>query len=162
MVRCNPRSSNGIAGSDDLEWSMLCTMKGTQPIWPYLPAYQRNSTLCNSQAPNKAWHLNLSRSSQRKRGNVASTKSWFSGWGWRQQLFNFQSPAVQQTDRTSSLNCLSCRFSAEIRTKTFIHLNASPLFTEKPFFSLKSASSHPLPQNRLLSTTRRSHRRGLN
>ena len=30
-----------------------------------------------------------------------------------------------------------------------IHWIASPLFTENPFFSLKSVSSHPLPKNRL-------------
>ena len=33
----------------------------------------------------------------------------FSGRGWGQQLFSFQSPAVQWMARTSSLNCLSCR-----------------------------------------------------
>ena len=32
---------------------------------------------------------------------------------------------------------------------------ASPLFTEKPFFSLKSASSHPLPKNQLLCVRER-------
>ena len=61
-----------------------------------------------------------------------------SGSGWGQQFFSFHSPVVQWMARTSSLNCLSCRL---------IHWIASPLFTENPFFSLKSASSHPLPQN---------------
>ena len=35
--------------------------------------------------------------------------SRFSGRGWGQQLFSFQSPAVHWIARTSSLNCLSCR-----------------------------------------------------
>ena len=39
-------------------------------------------------------------------------------------------------------------FSVEILTKPPIHWIASPQFTENPFFSLKSASSHPLPKNR--------------
>ena len=42
-------------------------------------------------------------------------------------------------------------FPVEILTKPLIHWIASPLCTETPFFSLKSASSHPLPQNRLWS-----------
>ena len=37
-------------------------------------------------------------------------------------------------------------FPAEILTKPLIHWIASPLFTENPFFSLKRASSHPLPK----------------
>ena len=40
-------------------------------------------------------------------------------------------------------------FSAEILTKPLIHWIASPPFNENPFFSVKSASSHPLPKNRL-------------
>ena len=40
-------------------------------------------------------------------------------------------------------------FPVEILTKPPIHWIAFPLFTENPFFSLKSASSHPLPKNRL-------------
>ena len=40
-------------------------------------------------------------------------------------------------------------FPLEILTNPPIHWIASPLFTENPFFSLKSASSHPLPKNRL-------------
>ena len=48
--------------------------------------------------------------------------------------------------RSSSLNCLWC---IEILAKPLIHWIASALFTEKPFFSLKSALSHPLPKNRL-------------
>ena len=35
-------------------------------------------------------------------------------------------------------------FPVQILTKALIHWIASPLFTENPFFSLKSASSHPL------------------
>ena len=46
---------------------------------------------------------------------------------------------------TSSLNCLSCR--NPYQTPSFTEL--PPLFTEKPFSSLKSASSHPLPKNRI-------------
>ena len=65
---------------------------------------------------------------------------------FREQLFSFQSPAVQWMARTSSLNCLP----VEILTKPLIHWIASPLFTEKPFLcSLKSASSHPLHKKRL-------------
>ena len=41
----------------------------------------------------------------------------------------FQSPAVHWTAQTSSLNCLSCRKSSP----NLQSLNASPLFTEKPF-----------------------------
>ena len=37
-------------------------------------------------------------------------------------------------------------FPVEILTKPLIHWIASPLFTQKPFFSLKSASSHPFPK----------------
>ena len=43
-------------------------------------------------------------------------------------------------------------FPVEILTKPLIHCIASPLCTENPFFSLKSASSHPLPKNRLWLT----------
>ena len=43
-------------------------------------------------------------------------------------------------------------FPVEILTKPLIHWIASTLFTEKPLFSLKSASSHPLPKNRLWGT----------
>ena len=45
-------------------------------------------------------------------------------------------------------------FPVEILTKPLIHWIASPLFTENPFFSLKSASLHPLPRNRLWSRAR--------
>ena len=76
---------------------------------------------------------------------ASKIKSRFSGRGRGQQFFTFQSPAVHWIAQTSSLNCLSCR----ILTKPLIHWIASPLFTENPFFSLKSASSHPLPKNRL-------------
>ena len=72
-------------------------------------------------------------------------ESWFSGRGWGQQLFSFQSPVVHWMARTSSLNCLYCRNPYQPP----IHWIAAPLFTENPFFSRKSASSHPLPKNRL-------------
>ena len=73
-------------------------------------------------------------------------KSWFSGRGGGQQLFNFQSPVVQWMARTSSLNCLSCRNPYQ----TPHSLNFLPPFHWKPpFLSLKGASSHPLPKNRL-------------
>ena len=68
------------------------------------------------------------------------SKSWFSGRGWGQQLFSFQSPAVQWMARTSSLNCLSCRNPYQAPDS----LNCLPPFHWKPLFSLKSASSHPL------------------
>ena len=44
-------------------------------------------------------------------------------------------------------------FPVEIITKPLIHWIASPLFTENAFFSLKSASSHLLPKNRLQHQT---------
>ena len=72
-------------------------------------------------------------------------KSRFSGRGWGQQLFSFQSPAVQWMGRTSSLNCLSCRNPCQ----TPDSLNCLPPFHWKTLFSLKSASSHPLPKNLL-------------
>ena len=76
----------------------------------------------------------------------AEFRSWFLGSGFGQQLFNFRSPAFHWIARTSSLNCLSCRNPYQ----TPHSLNPSPLFTENPFFSLKSVSSDPLPKNRLL------------
>ena len=72
-------------------------------------------------------------------------KNWsrFSGRGWGQQLFTFQSPAVHWIARTSSLNCLSCRNPCQ----TPDSLNCLPPFHWKPLlFSLKSASSHRLPK----------------
>ena len=57
-------------------------------------------------------------------------KSWFSGRGWGQQLFSFQSPAVQWMARTSSLNCLSCRNPYQ----TPDSLNCLPSFHWKPLF----------------------------
>ena len=74
--------------------------------------------------------------------------SWFSGRRWGQQLFSFQSPAVQWMARTSSLNCLSCRNDHQAPHS----LNCLPPFHRKKylFFSLKSASSHSLPKSRLL------------
>ena len=78
--------------------------------------------------------------------SVLIAKSGFSGRGWGQQLFSFQSPAVQWMARTSSLNSLSCRNPYQ----TPHSLNCLPPFSLKtPFLSLKSASSHPLPKNRL-------------
>ena len=68
---------------------------------------------------------------------------WVCNWAsfpQGQQLFSFQSPAVHRMARTSSLNA----FPVEILTKSPIHWIASSLFTENPFFSLKSSSSHPL------------------
>ena len=79
---------------------------------------------------------------------VNVNQSRFSGRGWGQQLFSLQSPAVQCMARTSLLNCLSCRNPYQ----TPVHWIASPHFTEKLFFSLKSASPHPLPKNRLWVT----------
>ena len=52
---------------------------------------------------------------------------------------NFSVFRVQQFSEWPKLSLLNC----------LIHW-ISPLFTEKPFFSLKSASSHPLSKNRLL------------
>ena len=64
------------------------------------------------------------------------SQSWFSGRGWGQQLFSFQSPAVHWMARISSLNCLSC---GNPYTKPFIHWIASPLSLKTPFFfSLKT------------------------
>ena len=64
---------------------------------------------------------------------------------WGQQLFTFQSPAVHWIARTSSLNCFSCRNPYQ----TPHSVNCLPPFHWKPLFSLKSASSHPFPKNRL-------------
>ena len=69
-------------------------------------------------------------------------QSRFSGRGWGQQLFSSQSPAVQWMARTSSLNCLSCRNPYQAPDS----LNCLPPFHWKPFFSVKSASSHPFPK----------------
>ena len=77
--------------------------------------------------------------------NALIFKSWFSGRGWGQQLFSFQSPAVHWMSQTSSLNGLSCRNAYQ----TPHSLNCLSPFHWKALFSLKSASSHPLPQNRL-------------
>ena len=82
-------------------------------------------------------------------GNCAQNRNWRADFreGMRTATFQFQSPAVHWMDRTSSLNCLSCRNPYQAPHS----LNASPLFTEKTIFiSMKSASSHPLPKNRLL------------
>ena len=86
------------------------------------------------------------------------------------QLVISQSLAVHWMARTSSLNCLSCRnpyqsphslnaqwpgplhwiaFPVEILTKALIHWMPLPFSLKK--LSLKRASSHPLPRNRLLS-----------
>ena len=72
------------------------------------------------------------------------SKSWFSGRGWGQQLFSFQSPAVQWMARTSSLNCLSSRNPYQ----TPDSLNCLPpfhwkrlFFTEKCFIASPSQKS---------------------
>ena len=57
-------------------------------------------------------------------------KSWFSGRGWGQQLFSFQSPAVHWIARTSSLNCLSCRNPYQAPNS----LNCLPPFHWKALF----------------------------
>ena len=59
-----------------------------------------------------------------------SAKSSFSGRGWGQQLFSFQSRAVLWMARTSSLNCLSCRNPYQ----TPHSLNRLPPFHWKPLF----------------------------
>ena len=75
---------------------------------------------------------------------VQSVKSWFSGRGWGQQLFSFQSPAVHWIARTSSLNCLS--FRNPYQTPKFTELPPpfslkSPFFTEKCFASPSQKSA---------------------
>ena len=73
-------------------------------------------------------------------------KSWFSGRGWGQQLFSFQSPAVHRIARTSSLNCLSCRNPYQ----TPHSLNCLPPFHWKaPFLHWKVLRRIPFPKNRL-------------
>ena len=62
--------------------------------------------------------------------SLSKHKSWFPGRGWGQQLFSFQSPAVQWMARTSSLNCLSCRNPYQ----TPDSLNCLPPFHRKPLF----------------------------
>ena len=71
-------------------------------------------------------------------------KSWFSGKGWGQQLFNFQSLAVQWMARTSSLNYLSCTNPYQAPDS----LNCLPpfhwktlFFTEKCFVASPSQKS---------------------
>ena len=59
------------------------------------------------------------------------TKSWFSGRGWGQQLFSFQSPAVHWMARTSSLNWIA--FPVKNPHQTPHSLNCLP-----PFSSLKT------------------------
>ena len=72
-------------------------------------------------------------------------RSWILGSGPGQQLFSFRSPAVHCMARTSSLNCLSCRNPYQAPHS----LNASPIFTEKPFvFTEKCFVA--TPKNRLL------------
>ena len=67
-------------------------------------------------------------------------KSWFSGRGWAQQLFTFQSPAVHWIARTSSLNRLSCRNPYQ----TPHSLNCLPPFHWKPhFFTEKCLVASP-------------------
>ena len=74
-------------------------------------------------------------------------KSWFSGRGWGQQLFTFQSPAVHWMARTSSLNCLSCRNPYQ----TPHSLNCLPPFHWKPlFFTEKCFVASPPPKSALI------------
>ena len=74
---------------------------------------------------------------------VLPSKSWFSGRGWGQQLFTFQSPAVHWIARTSSLNCLSCRNPYQ----TPHSLNCLPPFHWKPlFFHWKVLRRIPSPK----------------
>ena len=62
---------------------------------------------------------------------------------WGQQLFSFQSPAVQWMARTSSLNCLSCRNPYQ----TPDSLNCLPPFHWKPhFFHWKVLHRIPFPK----------------
>ena len=70
------------------------------------------------------------------------SKSWFSGRGWGQQLFTFQSPAVHWMARTSSLNCLSCRNPYQ----TLHPLNCHPPFHWNPFFHWKVLRRIPFPK----------------
>ena len=83
--------------------------------------------------------------------NRCNQKNWFSGRGWGQQRFSFQSPAVHWVARTSSLNFLSCWNPYQ----TPHSLNASPLFTEKPFFFFaeKCFVASPSQKNRLLKNS---------
>ena len=81
----------------------------------------------------------------------SETQSWCSGRGWGQQLFSFQSPAVHWMAWTSSLNCLSCRNPYQ----TPHSLNCLPPFHWKSLFSLKLASSHPLPKKSALRNSAR-------
>ena len=60
-------------------------------------------------------------------------KSWFLGRRWGQQLFSFQSPAVQWMAQTSSLNYLCCR--------NFYQAPDSLFFTEKCFVASPSQKS---------------------
>ena len=69
-------------------------------------------------------------------------KSWFSGRGWRQQLFRFQSLAVHWMARTSSLNCLPCRNPYQ----TLIHWIASPFSLKDPFFFTEKCFMAPPSQ----------------
>ena len=87
---------------------------------------------------------------------------------WMSQLYSVCSQGLQvradfrEGDEDSNFSVFTVRrfsewpeplhwiaFPVEILTKPLIHWIASPLFTEKPFSSLKRASSHPLPRNRL-------------
>ena len=76
-----------------------------------------------------------------------SGKSQFSGRGWGQQLFSFQSPAVQWMARTSSLNCLSCRNPYQTPNS----LNCLPPFHWKTlFFPEKCFVASPSPKSALI------------
>ena len=64
-------------------------------------------------------------------------RSWFSGRGWGQQLFSFQSPAVHWVARTWSLNCFSC---TNAYTNHLIHW-MPPFSLKNPHSSFGSALS---------------------
>ena len=80
-----------------------------------LKPYPYNRTLGSTEYPQYGWDL---------------SRNWLSGRGWGQQLFSFQSLAVQWMARTSSLNCLSCRSPYQ----TADSLNCLPPFHWKPLF----------------------------
>ena len=81
-------------------------------------------------------------------GEVVCNRSWFSGRGWGQQLFTFQSPAVHWIARTSSLNCLSCR--SPYQTPHSLHC-LPPFQWKPPIFTEKCFVASPLPKSALIS-----------
>ena len=82
---------------------------------------------------------------------VPSQRTWnqsrFSGRGWGQQLFTFQSPAVHWIAWTSSLNCLSCRNPYQTPNS----LNCLPPFHWKPLsFTEKCFVASPSQKSALM------------